>query len=173
MIPPAKAGSEAAVPRILVQLKQGSYFTILPIDETRRTPEWYLGNIYDMEQVLPRVVDLPTSPDPTNPTEYEIFISGDYEVIRFGYLSIYSLITIYKISLFGDPRVMNTEVPTQVISLSVEVESDQVTVQHESSQDVICDFVDGLAFGEVIGIGFRSSVWSTVTRVVSQCSARI
>lgn len=173
MIPPAKASSEAAVPRLLVQLKQGSYFTILSIDETQRTPEWYLGNIYDMEQALPRVVNLPTSPDPKNPTEYEIFISGDYEVIRLSYLSVYSLIIISKIRLFGDPHVMNTEIPTQVITLSVEVERNQMTAQHESSQDVICDFVDGLAFGEAIGIGFRSSIWSTVTRVVSQCPACI
>jgi len=88
LIPPYKAVSEAAVPRILVQLKQGSYFTILPVDVTARTPEWYAGNIYDMERALPRVVDLPTAPDPMNPTEYEILISGDYEVMGFGYLFI-------------------------------------------------------------------------------------
>ena len=81
--------------------------------------------------------------------------------------------TISKIRLFGDPRVMDTEIPTQVISLSMEVESNQMTIKHESSQDVLCDFVDGLAFGEVVGIGFRSTTWSTVTRVVSQHSASI
>jgi hypothetical protein len=48
--------------------------------ENTLTPEWYAGNIYDMERALPRVVSLPTSPDLMNPTQYEIFISGDYEV---------------------------------------------------------------------------------------------
>lgn len=68
---------------------------------------------------------------------------------------------------------MDTEIPTQVISLSMEVESNQMTIKHESSQDVLCDFVDGLAFGEAMGIGFRSTTWSTVTRVVSQHSASV
>lgn len=83
LIPPDILDSNAIPPRVLVQLKQGSYFTILPTNRRERntlTPEWYAGNIYDMERALPRVVNLPTPPDPTNLTEYEIFISGDYEV---------------------------------------------------------------------------------------------
>lgn len=154
LIPPDVIDPKATIPKVLVQLEQGSYFTILPMDGPERgalTPEWYAGNIYNMERALPRVVDLPTTPDPTNPTQYEIFISGDYEI-----------------RLFGDPHVMNTEIPTQVISLFVQVDSNQTVVQHESSQDVLCDFVDGLAFGETIGIGMRSPTWSTVTRVASQ-----
>jgi hypothetical protein len=74
-----------------------------------------------------------------------------------------------KIRLFGDPHVQNTEVPTQIIGLSVQVESiQQMSVQHEPSQDVSCDFVDGFVFGDTIGIGFRSATWAVVTRVASK-----
>lgn len=43
-------------------------------------PEWYAGNIYDLERALPRMVDLPLPPDPTATSRYDIFISGEYEV---------------------------------------------------------------------------------------------
>ncbi|KXN90500.1 hypothetical protein AN958_04172 [Leucoagaricus sp. SymC.cos] len=152
LIPPDKTTSNAA-PRVLVQLKQGSYFTILPVngrEENTFTPEWYAGNIYDMERALPRVINLPTVPDPTKPTQYDMFISGDYEI-----------------RLFGDPHHLNASIPTQVIGLSVQIDNVKTILHHEPSQDVLCDFVDGFVFGEAIGIGFRSTDWSTVTVVKS------
>jgi hypothetical protein len=44
------------------------------------TPEWYAGNIYNMERATPRLVHLPTRPSTNSPTKYDIFVSGDYEV---------------------------------------------------------------------------------------------
>ncbi len=39
-------------------------------------------------------------------------------------------------------------------------------VTHEPTQDVICDFVDGWAFGNALGIGIRSvDGWWTVKEV--------
>lgn len=47
------------------------------------------------------------------------------------------------------------------------MEDDTETFAHEPTQDVVCDFVDGFAFGDVIGIGVRSIVgWWTVTDIV-------
>lgn len=74
-----------------------------------------------------------------------------------------------KIRLFGDPRRQNTEIPTQVISLTVDIEYIRNVVRHEPSQDVLCDFVDGHAFGDAIGVAFLSvGDWATVTHISSQ-----
>lgn len=69
-------------PRLLVQLKQGSFFTLRPQTQpiSSFVPEWYAGNIYDMEQAQSRVVLLPENPSLLEPTSYDVFISGDYEV---------------------------------------------------------------------------------------------
>ena len=42
-------------------------------------PEWYAGNVYDMERALPRVVKFPAL-FLSKPTKYDVFVSGDYEV---------------------------------------------------------------------------------------------
>lgn len=70
-------------PRLLVQLLQGSFFTIVPSDLARGqeiTPRWYHGNVYAMERALPQAVDLPVRPNASKSTQYTIFISGDFEV---------------------------------------------------------------------------------------------
>jgi len=36
-----------------------------------------------MERALPRVVNLPIPPSSTKPTQYDIYVSGDYEVTPF------------------------------------------------------------------------------------------
>jgi hypothetical protein len=80
--PPANADAGSAPP-LLVELTQGSHFAILPTanGETQKpTVEWNAGNIYAMERALPKVVPLPTQPSPIEPTTYNIYISGDYEV---------------------------------------------------------------------------------------------
>ena len=45
---------------------------------------------------------------------------------------------------------------------------------HEPSQDVICDFVDGIAFGDALGIGIRcdSGWWTVVDVTVKNTQAR-
>jgi hypothetical protein len=34
-----------------------------------------------MERSLPRIIDLPSTPSLESPTSYDVFVSGDYEVI--------------------------------------------------------------------------------------------
>ena len=52
------------------------------------------------------------------------------------------------------------------MTLTMEIESTHRNVVREASQDIICDFVDGQAFGSVLGVGFRSvSGWWTVMSV--------
>lgn len=56
----------------------------MPNDElSGSVPQWYTGNIYDLEQAPVQIVDLPTTPSTTSTTEYLIYISGDYEVGHF------------------------------------------------------------------------------------------
>lgn len=74
------------VPKILVQLERGSFFTIVPADvewEQRRdfVPEWYSGNIYEVDGAPAHLVKLPTAPSASHPTVYHLYVSGDYEVL--------------------------------------------------------------------------------------------
>ncbi|KAJ3842899.1 hypothetical protein F5878DRAFT_348438 [Lentinula raphanica] len=134
-------------PYIRVQLVGGSYFTIIASDSANKTPRWYSGNIYDMERALPRVIDLPEAPSLDEPTTYDIFVSGDYEI-----------------RLFGDPRIQHdSETPVQTIKLQVDfddVGGDDIV--RESTKDVIPDVLSGWTFGNAIGIGLRArnSWWS-------------
>ncbi|KAJ3508201.1 hypothetical protein NLJ89_g5882 [Agrocybe chaxingu] len=135
--------------RLLFDLKQVSYFTIIPQDGSPASPEWHAGNIYDMERALPELVELPTDPSLSNPTKYDLFVSGDYEI-----------------RLFGDPLVRNSNVPVQRLGIRVEVPSSTSPVIHQSTQDVSCDFLDGYAFGDALGIGIQSAAgWWTVKAV--------
>ncbi|KAL0947293.1 hypothetical protein HGRIS_013412 [Hohenbuehelia grisea] len=143
------------VPSVLVQLVQGSFFAITPSlsqsDQNPAAPAWHAGNIYNLERSLPQVVNLPTPPSMTAPTEYNMFISGDYEI-----------------RLFGDPAAQKRAWPVQ--NINVQVGFDNAApgepLLHEASQDVICDFVDGRSFGDALGIAIRSTNgWWTVTNV--------
>lgn len=52
--------------------------------------------------------------------------------------------------------------------------SDTSPIQHQSSQDVICDFVSGFAFGDCIGIAVQSlSGWWTVEEVKAQSKGKV
>ncbi|TFK67890.1 hypothetical protein BDN72DRAFT_821909 [Pluteus cervinus] len=136
-------------PTLQVELVQASYFTIIPKDTPGVVPKWYTGNIYAIESGLPHRVPLPVLPSLQEATEYDIFISADYEI-----------------RLFGDPRAQNSTDPEQNIRLRIELESHQLPVMYEPSQDVVCDFVDGVAFGNAFGIGVRSiSGWWTADSV--------
>jgi pimeloyl-ACP methyl ester carboxylesterase len=143
-------------PRLHVQLVQGSFFTVLPSNASEDTqseplvPEWYSGNIYDMEQAPPQILDFPIPPSTTSPTTFDIFVSGDYEI-----------------RLFGDPRAFSdNDTPVLSINLGVEVEPTTEKVVWDSTQDVTCDFVDGYAFGDALGFGLRSvDGWWTVKSV--------
>ena len=82
---PPSNPKNSSPPQLLVDLKQASYFALRPQEQdiSAFVPEWCAGNIYDLERPLPHVVDLPTPPSTKNPTKYDLFVSGDYEVSRF------------------------------------------------------------------------------------------
>ncbi|KAF8636685.1 hypothetical protein AX17_003490 [Amanita inopinata Kibby_2008] len=141
-------------PKLLIQLKQASFFAIMPALDDRSylmpTPVWYQGNIYNLEHAIPQTVELPTKPSISSPTTYDLFISGDYEV-----------------RLFGDPRANGSEVPVQSIKILIRPEDPLEEIAHDSTQDIVCDFVEGFAFGTTIGFGLRSIAgWWTVKNVV-------
>ncbi|KAJ7756820.1 hypothetical protein DFH07DRAFT_473596 [Mycena maculata] len=147
---PPHNSDASPVPRLLVQLIQGSYIAIIPESDSPLSspPEWHAGNIYAMERTLPRAIQLPSPPSATGPTTYHVFVSGDYEI-----------------RLFGDAKWPRT--PTQSINLTIDVEVPSHSVELEPSQDVVCDFVDGYAFGDAIGLGVRSLArWWTITDAV-------
>lgn len=74
--------AKSGFPRIHVQLEQASYFCLRPKDFESATfvPQWYPGNIYAMERSEPISVSLPPSTLHDGLAQYDIFISGDYEV---------------------------------------------------------------------------------------------
>jgi hypothetical protein len=84
LVPPTitEASSDPHIdPRILVNLTQGSYFTLKPKNcPPNFVPRWVAGNIYDLERALPACVDLSGSISTPGHLEYELFVSGDYEV---------------------------------------------------------------------------------------------
>ncbi|KAA1474811.1 alpha/beta-hydrolase, partial [Dentipellis sp. KUC8613] len=138
-------------PQLLFDLKQGTFFTILPRlpnnGLSELAPEWYTGNVYNMERSLPQPVWLPSPPSLNSSTVYDVYVSGDYEI-----------------RLFGSPHLEGREYPVLDVTLSVQPESPAVGLIHEPSHDIVCDFVDGFAFGDALGVGLRSvSGWWTVT----------
>ncbi|OCH95283.1 hypothetical protein OBBRIDRAFT_720837 [Obba rivulosa] len=172
VFPPTSAAARASgleVPEnIRVSLLQGSFFALIPSspDALRDfVPEWHAGNIYAMSRSPAATVALPESPAATHPTTYDLYVSGDYEI-----------------RLFGVPRD-GSETPKLSITISATFEWPLFLPMHyatrESSHDVTCDFVDGWAFGDSIGIGMRSiSGWWTAKDVtllnsadVSRCDA--
>jgi hypothetical protein len=71
-----------------------------------------------------------------------------------------------QIRLFGDPRSAGSETPTLDIVLTAEFIPSVDDIVHEPSLNVVCDFIDGYAFGEAIGVGIRSIAgWWTVMSV--------
>jgi hypothetical protein len=70
------------VPNLLVDLKQGSYFALRPekYDSSDFVPQWFAGNIYDIERAPSHATPLPAPPSCIEPTKYDLFVSGDYEV---------------------------------------------------------------------------------------------
>ncbi|KAI0713279.1 hypothetical protein C8Q76DRAFT_621267 [Earliella scabrosa] len=151
-------GKVSFFPRLAVTLVQGSFFAVRPLLNSTGTqdsafvPEWHTGNIYAMARAPPNFVDLPSPPSLDAPTTYELIVSGDYEI-----------------RLFGDPLHSGTQVPKLSIRLTVDIESPTaplLPVVREPSHDISCDFVDGWAFGEALGVGVRSlDDWWTVVGV--------
>lgn len=160
------------VPNLLVKLKGGSFFTLVPADVDWKqrhdfVPEWYSGNIYQVDCAPPHLVNLPTVPSAVSPTVYYLYLSGDYEVPSPRSLLGNTLLNrVVQIRLFGDPKVLGSETPTLEISVDGRFESSNV-LSHETSYDIAPDFVEGFAFGDALGVGLRclSTSWCTVTAV--------
>jgi hypothetical protein len=157
--PHTAAEREGSFPscRLLVDLIQGSYFTLMPYrsdDTPLSVPRWHSGNIYAMERSLPQSVTLPHPPSPHEPTKYYIYVAGDYEI-----------------RLFGDPLIQNADgnpTPVQKLQISVALESPELQVQRIENHDIVPDFVSGFAFGSAFGVGLKSvEGWWTVMDVKS------
>jgi hypothetical protein len=88
LFPPQDDAHTQQPPHLSVELKQGSFFTILPAFHSM-VPQWYPGNVYDMERSVPVTLSLPVPPSTSAPTEYDVFVSGDYEVRLFHHFSVY------------------------------------------------------------------------------------
>ncbi|KAF7311632.1 hypothetical protein MKEN_01066400 [Mycena kentingensis (nom. inval.)] len=143
VIPPDNANGH--IPRLLVELMQGSYIAIMD-EECSKTPQWHAGNIYALERSPLRAIDLPTVPRTNGPTSYRVFVAGDYEIRLFG-------------DAIGRP-------PAQEIKLSMSIESPSFDAALVPSQDVLCDFLQGLPFGNALGVALRSlGGWWTVKSV--------
>lgn len=86
------------------------------------------------------------------------------------YLCLLGFRNLLQIRLFGDPTVQGQgEVPVQTIKFELKVENSHDTLVHEPTQDVISDFVEGIAFGTALGIGIRSLAgWWAVKKVTAK-----
>ncbi|KAL6309159.1 hypothetical protein BKA93DRAFT_821973 [Sparassis latifolia] len=155
--PPSAHVSSSATPHLLVEVLRGSFFTVLPsrLNESSDpvVPVWYAGNVYALGSAPPQAVALPVPPSITSPTSYDLLISGDYEI-----------------RLFGDPGYdgSTSRVPVLSVTVFVDIEAETPVSQfiREPSHDVACDFVNGWAFGEALGVGVRSvSGWWTIKSV--------
>ena len=163
-----------AVPNFLVELKGGSFFTLVPADVEWKqrhdfVPEWYSGNIYQVDCAPPHLVNLPTVPSAVSPTVYHLYVSGDYEVLspRSSPFGNTLLNCAVQIRLFGDPKAGGSETPTLTISVNARFECPSNVLSHEAPYDIAPDFAEGFAFGDALGVGLRclSTSWWTVTAV--------
>ena len=73
--------------------------------------------------------------------------------------------------MFGDPLRSGKKDGVPVLSVKLTAEAEPVPaesmVQIIDDYTVACDFVDGWAFGDALGVGVRSlSAWWTVTSAV-------
>lgn len=161
-------------PNVLVKLKGGSFFTLVPADVEWKqrpdfVPEWYSGNIYQVDCAPPHLVNLPTVPSAVFPTVYYLYVSGDYEVLspRSSPLGNTLLNCAVQIRLFGDPKEGGSETPTLIISVNGRFQSSSNALNHETSYDIVPDFVEGFAFGDALGVGLGSLLtsWWTVTDI--------
>ncbi|THH31747.1 hypothetical protein EUX98_g2437 [Antrodiella citrinella] len=94
-------------------------------------------------------VELPIAPSTSEPTSYDLFVSGDYEI-----------------RLFGDPIARKSQIPELRITAAVEIDELTPALALEESHHVVPDFVGGWAFGSALGVGLRSiDGWWTITNV--------
>ncbi|KAF8589925.1 hypothetical protein K439DRAFT_1331326 [Ramaria rubella] len=139
IIPPAQS-SRLQVPWLACSFLQASFFALMPVQPTELpfTPEWNPGDIYGLPRPPKQLIE-PPALSLTEPTSYHLFVSGDYEI-----------------RLFGDPEVTGHQAPVLDIHVNITLESRQSTVVLDPALHVVCDFVQGWAFGSALGIGIRA-----------------
>ncbi|KZV94079.1 hypothetical protein EXIGLDRAFT_737520 [Exidia glandulosa HHB12029] len=149
--PPASSDSQDATvqPHLLVNAIQASFFAFLPRDrDASYVPQWHAGNIYAYPRAPKQAIPLPAL-SLTEETTFDVLLSADYEI-----------------RLFGDPQSRGSELPIIEIDFSVELEQED-SVSRERQLDVVPDFVDGFAFGDVLGLGLRNADSATTWEVLS------
>lgn len=112
---PPSMNDRAQVSHLLIDVKQGSFFTVLPSWQSNPTerrsavPKWYASNIYSLSAAPSQVVPLPVAPSMQQPTTYDLFVSGDYEVRL---VSSYLLVERYRAGAHrsGSSEIRNIEI---------------------------------------------------------------
>lgn len=166
--PPTGSSAPHAPPKLRIKLTRGSFFAVVPSNGNISgldSPRWYTGNVYDLEEAPTQIVELPNLPSAEFITDYTVYISGDYEVRNLSMHIEVGLSDLFaQIGLFGDPRKYSgDDIPVLTVNMVVEADSTPRRIERDSNQDVVCDFVDGFAFGDAIGFGLRSADgWWTV-----------
>lgn len=166
-IHPPETGYGSLPPKLHIDLKQGSYFSLVPrfynederaFESERFLPEWHAGNIYDLSRAHPSTVNLPGNLSIDNPNVYDLFVSGDYEV-KYCELYISQSLDLtsfnLQIRLFGEPKDEAKLVPTLQVSLSVKTAPSKA-ISLVFPHDIVPDFINGYAFGNAVGIGLRA-----------------
>lgn len=166
-IHPPETGYGSLPPKLHIDLKQGSYFALVPrcdneheraSESERFVPEWHAGNIYDLSRAHPSTVNLPGNLSIDKIIVYDLFVSGDYEVKDYE-LHIFQSLDLtslnLQIRLFGKPKDEAKLVPTLQVSLSVKTAPSKA-VSLVFPHDIVPDFINGYAFGNAVGIGLRA-----------------
>ncbi|KAF8502452.1 hypothetical protein JB92DRAFT_2740590 [Gautieria morchelliformis] len=139
IIPPTKINQETRIPLLALSLQHVSFFALVPVQsnftDTSFTPEWHPGNIYGLPRPPKHLIE-PAGLASTTPTTYNLFVSGDYEI-----------------RLFGDPEAGSHQEPELDVNVSITLEPRQEQVTLDPALHVVCDFLEGWAFGTALGIG--------------------
>ena len=76
--------------------------------------------------------------------------------------------------MFGDPLFHESQVPVQKLGVRIQIEELCPFITHRKSQDIICDFFNGYAFGNALGVGIQSlKDWWTVASVELTTAATV
>ncbi|KAH7889966.1 hypothetical protein F5I97DRAFT_1848975 [Phlebopus sp. FC_14] len=169
-------------PLLRTDLLRGTFFTILPHpeDPARKTyvPEWHQGNVYAMERAPSQLVRLPVAPkrnvdgDGVVGTKYEVIICGTYEIRLFGDPHFYASPSSYPVLTLNftvsldfpctpDSHGWSRNIPTG------ESLSDLPHVQpllHVPVHSMTPHIVDGIPFGDAIGVGVRCIDFGALSR---------
>ncbi|KAF9519352.1 hypothetical protein BS47DRAFT_1358216 [Hydnum rufescens UP504] len=141
-------GSE--VPALSVALKQASFVALVPRLESFNHNEiqWFEGDIYE-QSPSPRIIPIHLPLLVSDPIIFDVFISLDYEI-----------------RLFGDP-VYSDHRPEPVSRTRISIDAiSPLRLVVGGPLQLIPDFMDGWALGDVLGVEVQnSSSWQTLQHV--------